>query len=189
MRAIFAAVLLVATPTFAGGWASRPAGEDTSQAGGAREGLFAGVGGGGALILLDNGSGNSFGFDVEGRLGYSFNPGLQLYLSGALDSASFNSGTYRAELIGVYVQYHLISRPAVGVYARGGVGVALTSSVGPSSALGLAYAGGLGVEIAIGPGLFIAPEFFYKNSSMSISNGGGSVGEQIAGLELSLIYY
>ena len=86
------------------------------------------------------------------------------------------------------MQYHLYSGRSVGVYARAGIGIGLSSSR-IDSALGLAEGGGLGVEIGLSPGLFIAPELFYKSTSLSISNGQGSYGEQVVGLQLALIYY
>jgi len=185
MRTLFAALLLAAAPSFAAGLASRPA-EDFSPRS-PMEGIYAAIAGGGALIILDNG--NAFGYDAEARLGWSFNPGLQIYLSGAVDGATINLLSFRSEIIAAFVQYHLYSRPSVGVYARAGIGAALSSSIGAGNAVGLAESGGLGVEIGISPGIFIAPELFYKNASLSLSNGGGTTGEQVLGLQLALIYY
>lgn len=184
MRLLFAAALLVATPSFAG-LSSRPAADETTSAA-PMEGLYTGIGAGGALIILD--AGNGFGYDVEGRLGYSFNPGLQIYLSGAIDGATINTAPFRSEIIAAFVQYHLYARPRLGVYARAGVGVALSSSFG-QSAVGLATAGGLGVEIGLGNGLFLTPELFYKNANLSLNNGGGSTTEQLVGLQLALTFY
>ena len=164
MKLLFAAALLLASPSFAG-LASRPATDETTRDA-PMEGLYAGAGGGGALIILDGG--NGFGYDVEGRLGYSFNPGLQLYLSGAIDGATITGTAFRSEIIAAFVQYHLYARPRIGVYVRAGIGAALSGTVPTSSgfngsAVGLATAGGLGVEIGLGHGLFLTPELFYKN--------------------------
>lgn len=190
MKSMVAAALLLSTPAFAG-LSSRPA-ADESPAGAPMEGLYAGISAGGALIILD--FGNTFGYDFEGRLGYSFNPGLQIFLSGAVDGGTIIGSPFRSEIIAAFVQYHLYARPRLGVYARAGIGAALSSTVPTSSgfngsAVGLATAGGLGVEIAIGPGLFLTPELFYKNASLSLNNGGGSTTEQVLGLQLALIFY
>jgi hypothetical protein len=186
MRSIFAAVFLFAAPSLAS-LASRPADEITSST--PMEGLYAGLAGGGALIIID--TGNAFGYDVEGRLGYSFNPGLQVYLSGSVDGAPIRGpvgNSFRSEIVAAFVQYHLYARPSVGVYARAGIGVALSSSYA-QSAVGLAASGGLGIEIGFSPHLFLAPEVFYKNANLSLSNGGGTVAEQVVGLQLGLIFY
>ena len=185
MRTLFAALLLTAAPSLAAGLASRPA--DDYDRPNSMEGIYAAIGAGGALIIID--SGNAFGYDAEARLGYSFNPGLQVYLSGAVDGATISGFSFRSEVIAAFVQYHLYSRPSVGVYARAGIGAALSGSFGTSNAVGLAESGGLGVEIAISPGIFVAPELFYKNANLSFSNGAGSTAEQVLGLQLALIYY
>ena len=121
MRSIFvmAAVLLFAAPSFAG-LASRSASDDETRSA-PMEGLYAGIGGGGQLTILD--AGNGFGYDVEARLGYSFNPGLQLYLTGSVDGATITGASFRSEMIGVCVQYHLYARPGLGVYGRAGIGL------------------------------------------------------------------
>ena len=183
MRAIFVAVILFAAPAFAS-LASRSASDDETRSA-PMQGFYAGIGGGGVLVILD--SGNGFGYDVEARIGYSFNPGLQLYLSGSLDSATVTGATYRSELIGVVVQYHLFARPGLGVYGRAGVGLALSSYI--NDAVGLSGLGGIGVEIGLSPGLFLTPELFYKNENLSYSNGGGTYGVSVIGLQLALIYY
>ena len=185
MRKLFVAVLLLSAPSFAARLSSRPA-DDSDDRSIPMQGLYAAIGGGGALVILD--SGNAFGYDAEVRLGYSFNPGLQIYLGGSVDGATINGLSFRSEMIGAFVQYHLYSNRNVGVYARAGIGIGLSSSI-LDSALGLAEGGGLGVEIALSPGLFIAPELFYKSSNLSVSNGQGSYTEQAVGLQLALIYY
>src|SRR3954471_13625944 len=90
-----AAGLLLAGPSFAG-LASRSVSDDEIT-GTAMQGLYAGLGGGAQLTILDGG-GNGFGYDVEGRIGYSFNPGLQLYLSGAMDGSSISDISIRMGL-------------------------------------------------------------------------------------------
>ncbi|MCA1826270.1 MAG: hypothetical protein ABR567_20285 [Myxococcales bacterium] len=185
MRELFVPFLLISAPSFAARLASSPAG-DYDNASTPMQGLYAAIGGGGGLVVLDEG--NALGYDVEGRLGYSFNPGLQLYLAGSVDGATITGTSFRSEMIAAFVQYHLYWGRSVGVYARAGIGVALSSSF-VSSAVGLAEGGGLGVEIALSPGLFIAPELFYKTSQLSVSNGGGTDNEQVVGLQLAVIYY
>jgi hypothetical protein len=186
MRPIFAAVLLFAAPSF-GGLASRPAYSEDNQSAKSMEGLYAALGGGGALVIID--AGNGFGYDAEARLGYSFNPGLQLYLSGSVDGATITGKSFRSELIAVFVQYHLYSKPSVGVFARAGIGIGISDSFVAGNAVGLGEAGGLGVEIGLAPWLFLTPELFYKNINLSISNGGGSTVEQVVGLQLSITFY
>ena len=185
MRTLFVAVLLLSAPSFAARLASRPA-DDYEDRSTPMQGLYAAIGGGGALVILDEG--NAFGYDAEARLGYSFNPGLQIYLGGSVDGATINGSSFRSEMIAAFVQYHLYRNRSVGVYARAGIGIGLSSSRF-DSAVGLAEGGGLGVEIALSPGLFIAPELFYKSASLSVSNGLGTYGEQVVGLQLALIYY
>jgi hypothetical protein len=184
MHKLLLALTLISAPSFAQRLASRPA--DDSGTSTPMQGIYAAIGGGGGLVVLDEG--NALGYDVEGRLGWSFNPGLQIYLSGAVDGATINGATFRSEIIAAFVQYHLYRGPSVGVYARAGIGVGISSSF-VNSAVGLAEGGGLGIEIALSPGLFIAPEIFYKTSQLSISNGGGTDTEQAVGLQLAVIYY
>ena len=75
---LVARVLLFAAPSFAG-LASRSASDDDTRRA-PMEGFYAGIGGGGQLTILD--AGNGFGYDVEARLGYSFNQdGTSLYVS------------------------------------------------------------------------------------------------------------
>ncbi len=129
---------------------------------------YAGLGVGGARLIFD--FGNLLGYTVEGRLGYSFNPVLQLYLSGSIDGELPPIG-FRSELIAVFVQYHLYSEPSLGVVARAGIGVALSSSFSTGNNMGPGAAGGLGLEIGLSPGLFLTPELFYKYQSLSPTNG------------------
>jgi len=151
------------------------------------EGVYAGLGVGGARLIFD--FGNLLGYTVEGRLGYSFNPVLQLYLSGSIDGELPPIG-FRSELIAVFVQYHLYSEPSLGVVARAGIGVALSSSFSTGNNMGPGAAGGLGLEIGLSPGLFLTPELFYKYQSLSPTNGmSAATGEQIVGLQLSLSFY
>jgi hypothetical protein len=185
MRLAFLAALLVATPSLAARLASRPA-DDSWDESKPMEGIYAAIAGGGGLVILNEG--NGLGYDAEARLGYSFNPGLQIYLSGAVDGATIIGSSFRAETIAAFLQYHLYRGRSVGVYARAGIGVALSSSF-VQSAVGLAEGGGLGVEIGLSPNVFIAPELFYKTSQLSLSNGAGSDTMQAVGLQLALIYY
>lgn len=184
-----AAALLAASPAFAAGLASRSV-EDYDSGRSSLEGLYAGVGGGGQLMIR---AGNSaFGYDLEARIGYSFGPQLQLYLCGALDSASLPGGNFRAEQVAVCLQYHFLVRPAVMVYGRGGIGVSLSADFTGSTGItttgaGLMELGGIGVEIRVGPGLFVAPELFYRNESFSAQ--GASDTAAVVGLQLALIYY
>jgi len=181
---ILAAVLLLLAPACAAGLASRPAGE--FESGSYMEGVYAALGGGGAFVIND--AGNGFGYDAEGRLGYSFNPGMQIYLAGATDAATVANSSFRANQVAAIVQYHLYAKRSVGVYGRAGIGVGFSGDVRPNqTAVGLAATGGLGVEIGLTPNVFLAPEFFYRNSTLSVT--GGSIAVQVIGLQLALIYY
>ena len=167
-HALFAAVLLAAAP--------EPS----------LEGLYAAIGGGGSLLIVPGD--NTFGYDAELRVGYSFNPMLQLYLSGSVDGGIFSTGHFRSEQVLAFVQYHLLVKPAVMLYGRAGIGASLSNDVTPgATAAGLAAGGGLGVEIAVAPNLFLAPELFYRNANLSAR--GVSERLQTIGLELSLVYY
>jgi hypothetical protein len=186
---ILLALALASAPAFA----QRYRGGSMNDDGGlGMEGVYAGIGGGAGFNLVSDFD-NGFGYDGELRFGYSFNPALQLYLTGQIDGATIQSLSYRMETVGVSIQYHLFARRGLGVYGRATIGVALSSSFNPDptsgSAAGLCEGGGLGMEIGVSPGLFVAPELFYKNTTLNIPNGGGSVGIQVVGLSLSLIYY
>lgn len=185
-NALFAlAVASIASPAFAQRLASRPMYGDESPA--SLEGVYAGVGAAGSLLIF---AGNAYaGLGAEGRIGYSFNPAIQLYLSGVFDDAVSGDGpSFKAEQIAVYVQYHLLVRPAVMVYARAGVGVGISGSLLPgATAAGLAEGGGLGVEIHVGPGIYLAPEFFYRGASLSAQ--GFTDSYQAIGIGLNLVYY
>ena len=66
--------------------------------------------------------------------------------------------------------------------------VGLSRDVVPdATAAGLAEAGGLGVEIRVAPNLFLAPELFYRNASLSTRG----IDQQVhtVGLQLALLYY
>ena len=90
IHALFAAVLLAAAP--------EPS----------LEGLYAAIGGGGSLLIVPGD--NTFGYDAELRVGYSFNPMLQLYLSGSVDGGTFSTGHFRSEQVLAFVQYHIIKK-------------------------------------------------------------------------------
>jgi hypothetical protein len=186
MRTLFAALLLLAAPSLASGLASRSA-SDERQETGSLEGIYAGVGGGGEFLAF---AGNAyFGYGLEAKLGYSFNAQYQVYLSGAFDDAASGDGpTFNAEQVAVFLQYHLLVRPAVMVFARGGVGVGLSGKVvNGYTAAGFAEGGGLGVEIRLAPGLFLSPELFYRGSTLSAQ--GSSASYQVVGLQLSITFY
>ena len=179
---LLVALLLVAAPAFAAQFASS---DEWNSQQSSLEGLYAGIGGGGNLLIAGD---NSFGYDAELRLGYSFNPVLQIYVSGSADGARFSGRTFRSGQIVAFVQYHLLVKPAVMVYGRGGIGVGLSRDVVPeSTAVGLAEAGGLGVEIRVAPNLFLGPELFYRHASLSTQG----IDQQVhaIGLQLALVYY
>jgi hypothetical protein len=187
--AVALALVFAATPALAQRY-SRPYADEWERA--PLEGLYAAIGGGGQLMIAD--SNNAFGYDGEARIGYSFDPRLAFYLSGSIDSASFLGANLHVETIALFLQYHLYARPQLMVFARAGVGLGLSTDLAPpdvngasTTSAGLAGADGLGVEIRIAPGLYLAPELFYKN--MSLSGGGFSDDISVIGIDVALVYY
>jgi hypothetical protein len=171
-RSVLVAALLMSTPVLA---------QETNL-----EGIYGGIAGGGALLIVPGDS--TFGYDAELRVGYSFGPLLQVFLSGALDGGKFSGRSFRTEQIVAFIQYHLFVKPAVMVYGRAGIGAGLSGDVVPgATAAGLAEAAGFGVEIRVAPNLFLAPEVFYRNANLSAQGTDRHV--QIVGLQLGLVYY
>jgi hypothetical protein len=173
---VLSVLLLAAAPALA-------AGDDSASR---LQGIYGALGGGGARLVLSDDS--TFGYDAEARLGYSFGPMLQVYLSGALDGGSFSATSFKAYQVDAFVQYHFVVRPAFMVYARGGAGVGLSGDViSTATAAGFAFAAGLGTEIRLAPDVFIAPELFYRNAELSTN--GIDQHFQVLGLQLGFVYY
>src|SRR5512140_999786 len=173
---VLCASLLAAAPALAA------APDDESRL----QGIYGALGGGGARLVLSDD--NGFGYDAEARLGYSFSPMLQIYLSGALDGGSFSGSSFKAYQVDAFVQYHFVVRPAFMVYARGGAGVGLSGDVfSTATAAGFAFAAGVGTEFRLAPDVFIAPEVFYRNAELSTH--GIDQRFQAVGLQLALVYY
>ena len=184
-RVFLAALLLASAPAFSAGLASRSA-DTWDPREPDLEGLYAALGGGGGLVFAPGD--NAFGYDGEVRVGYSFGPKLQIYLSGAMDVASFSGDSIHTEQISAFLQYHLLVRGPVMVYGRAGFGVGLSTDVVPGrTAAGFAQAGGIGVEIRVAPNLFVAPEIFYRHAYLSA--GGADTRIQTVGLQFSVVYY
>jgi hypothetical protein len=149
-------------------------------------GLYAAIGGGGSWMFVPGD--DDIGYDVELRLGYSFSPALQAYVSGALDGAAFSGATFRSEQIAAFIQYHFLVRQAWMLYGRLGIGVGLSGDLAPdATATGFAEAAGFGVEIRIAPNLLLAPEVLYRNTKLSVDQTDRRV--QTVALQLNLVYY
>jgi hypothetical protein len=149
-------------------------------------GLYAAIGGGGAILFVPGD--DDIGYDFEVRLGYSFGRNLQLYLAGSVDGASFSGAAFRAEQIVGCAQYNFLVRSAWMLYGRIGLGVALSGDLAPDTvATGFAEAVGLGAGIRIAPNLFVAPEVFFRNTKLSANQTDRRV--QVVGLQLNLAYY
>jgi hypothetical protein len=151
------------------------------------EGIYLAAGGG-AQLLIERDSG--LGYDLEAKLGYSFGPGMQVFLSGAFDSATILGVSEKSIQIAAFIQYHLVTRGRVMPYTRAGIGLGLVPNLGPTgnqTGAGLAAAGGLGMEIRLNQSLFVAPELFYRRATVSVSGEIRDV--QAIGLQISLIYY
>ena len=73
-----------------------------------------------------------------------------------------------------------------GGFGLGGIGAGFSKdfTADRSMAAGLAETGGLGMEIAMSPGLYLAPELFYRNANLN-----GAVNVQSIGLQLGIAYY
>jgi hypothetical protein len=182
MRQLLPLLLLLAAPAGAAGLASH---SDMGEPSSNLEGLYAAAGGGGQLMIAGD---NAFGYDVEGRLGYSFGPGTQIYLAGALDGATIIGVSQQVIQIVAFLQYHLVARSRVMVYTRVGIGLGIVPNFNRNqSGLGLAEAGGLGVEIRMGESFYIAPELFYRRATVSAQGASGDV--HSIGVQLSLVYY
>src|SRR5712692_8824542 len=152
MNRLATLLLLFAAPAFA---------QSTSEL----EGVYLAAGGGGGLLIAGD---HSFAYDVEARLGYSFSPGTQIYLTGALDG-----GTLPSQFFG-------------GVSV--GFGGPMPDLAADTNGVGLAFAGGLGLEIRLAKDFFLAPEFYYRNATLTATASSG-VAVQVIGLQLSAIYY
>ena len=149
-------------------------------------GLYAAIGGGGSWMFVPGD--DDIGYDIELRLGYSFSPALQAYVSGALDGATFSGATFRSEQIAAFIQYHFLVRQDWMLYGRLGIGVGLSGDLAPdATATGFAEAAGFGVEIRIAPNLLLAPEVLYRNTKLSVDQTDRRV--QTVALQLNLVYY
>jgi len=181
-RKVLFAALLASSPVLAD-LASQPADayEQPSLVG-----IYAAIGGGGGFLFVPGD--NALAYDLEIRVGYSFNTMLQAYVAGALDGGKLSGNTFRTEQITAFAQYHLYVQRALMVYGRGGIGVGLSGDLVPgSTAVGLAGAAGLGVEFRVAPNLFAGPELYYRYTALSTQ--GTDSHAQTVGLQINLIYY
>ena len=157
-----------------------------------RRGPYLAVGGGGILQILPGVSGNeasTFGYDLEGRLGASFNPRFQMYLSANYDAASHGTllGSVRVfnSNFMVNINHAFYVDNDFGVYARIGIGLGLTGSNRSSvTQKGLGEVFALGFDIHVSDQASLTPEVFYRRTNESTDSRVDSVG-----LQLNLVYY
>ena len=193
-RAGLAATLIAlfcSAPPARAGIASEPVGENpTSRL--ERRGLYLGLGGGAGLQLA-TGLDARFGYEGEAKLGFSFNRGLQLYLSGAVHNASYSQNTVDFQQQAILITFHLhrflfLDRSGVGVFYDAGIGVGIASpGFSGGTGLGLGYAAGIGVEIPLSPYISLVPEFYYRGINTSESSQSGRI--DMIGIQLGLVYY
>ena len=178
MTRLAALLVLLAAPAFA---------QSTPE----MEGIYAAAGGGVGLLIAGD---HSVAYDGEVRIGYRLNPGMAIYLSGAIDGGTLTGRDFRSMQAAASLQYHLYAKPGspVAVYARAGIGVAfggpMPDLAADTTGVGLAAAGGLGLEIRLTKDFFLAPEFFYRNATLS-ANGSSGVSLQVIGLQILAVYY
>jgi hypothetical protein len=197
VASLFAALPLLAaslgTAAFLAAPGARAAGSyDSDSSRPERRGPYIAVGGGGILQLAPSSSGsdaNTFGYDVEGRVGASFNSRFQLYLSANYDSASHSRllgsvRLYNSNFM-VNLNHAFYVDNDFGVYARIGIGLGVTGSSSSSvtqKGLGEVYA--LGFDIHLSDETSLTPEVFYRRTNESTDARVDSVG-----LQLNLVYY
>ena len=201
MNKLALVVLLAAAPALAGAPAfagTPPQPDEAKDPSRPLRGVFAALGGGGGLLV--SGVSAGFALDGEARLGYSFTPRLQIYLSGAYDSESGDTNAQHALQLSVDVQYHFSLSNPVDAYVRGGFGLGSgqTEHVngGRFSGSGPAGNAGIGLEFRVSPVLHLGPELFYRHAWLSgeISFSHEQPVSQtfnydVFGLQLDLIYY
>lgn len=133
----------------------------------------------------------SIGEDFEGRIGYSFERGAELYLSVARDAKS-ELGLTRSvwQLAGCAQVHFLVGRRAM-LYLRGGLGFAISDNLDtPRSTqigAGLGEVVGLGVEVRLTPEVSLGLEPFYRHAQLT--NGGLDTGIHVVGVQLAIAYY
>ena len=155
-----------------------------------RRGPYLAVGGGGILQILPGVTGNeasTFGYDLEGRVGASFNPRLQVYLSANYDVASHGTllGSVRVfnSNFMVNINHAFYVDNDFGVYARLGIGLGVTDR-GSVTQKGLGEVFALGFDIHVTDQVSLTPEVFYRRTNESTNSRVDSVG-----LQLNLVYY
>jgi hypothetical protein len=158
-----------------------------------RRGPYLAVGGGGILQLGPSASGsdaNTFGYDVEGRVGASFSSRFQLYLSANYDSASHAAllgsvRLYNSNFM-VNLNHAFYVDNDFGVYARIGIGLGVTgsSSGAVTTQKGLGEVFALGFDVHLSDQTSLTPEVFYRRTNESTNSRIDSVG-----LQLNLVYY
>jgi len=157
-----------------------------------RRGIYLGLGGGGG-IQLASGSDARFGFGGEVKIGYALNRKLQVYLSGALNSAD-HSGLAEVQhqiLITAHAHQFLYQDRSLGVFVDAGIGFGFMTPGYLVSrrdlGIGIGYGGSLGIEIALGPSLSLVPEFYYRSVNPQYQDGTAQI--HAIGLQLGIVYY
>jgi len=143
-----------------------------------------------------------FGFDSEGRLGYSLDPRLQIFVSANYGTTWNQVGdpaqsSVRAfdSLLCFNGQAAFLAERTFFLYGRGGLGLGMMggATTAPGSfvntTMGLAGVIGIGSAIHMSPGWSMGPEIFYRLVQQRLPRGASSTFANIVGVQINLAHY